>query len=591
MRKRGIWSILRKCRFFASHVRCAEMRTDPSTAAAEVMTLFQQGNTEQALQLLHAMRSQGLHSACDDTYCHLLSRCSATKALSQGRIIHAHIFKHGGSRPNSSLSYTLFCMYAKCSSLAETRAAFDNMGRRNVVAWTNMINEYAKQGPAIESLLLYEQMIQEGACPNNVTYLCVLRACSSYGVLRQGKLIHAHVILSSEEPDGLLGNAIIEMYAKCGNVEEAHYEFDLLQDRTVVSWNSLIAGYVKHSDYETAFFLFMEMELQGMEPDSITHLNILKACAASKDVVYGRLIHFNILNLGYETIPNVGNALVDMYCKCESLMDAWRTFQGIEKPHLEAWNALIAGCAQLGQAEEAFKLYNKLRLSKLDPGKVTYLSVLKACAALAAAEQGSAIHTIIKHKGLESDLFVASSLVDMHAKCGNLDEAHSLFHKMSVRSVVTWNTLIAGYALHGHAKGVFKLVCQMEKEGIHLNHATFVCLLFTCSHAGFLEEGCYFYGIMREGYCLFALMDHYCSMVDIFGRAGRLEEAVLIIRGMPFEPSSVVWKALLGGCRVCSDLSLAKHAAESLEQEDRGIFVLLSNIYAAGDIWEEELGA
>ncbi|MCO5583774.1 hypothetical protein L7F22_037688 [Adiantum nelumboides] len=567
------------------------MTMDPSIASAEVTTLFQQGKTEQALQLLLAMRSQGFHSACKDAYLHLLRECSATEDLSEGRIIHAHIAKHCRIRPNSSLLYTLFCMYAKCGSLTETRAAFDNMGRRNVVTWTYMINEYAKQGPAIEALLLYQQMIQEGACPNNVTYLCVLKACSSYGVLHQGKLIHTCVILSSTVPDIVLSNAIIEMYAKCSNVEEAHHEFNLLQDRNVVSWNSLIAGYVKHSDYEIAFLLFIKMELQGMEPDSISHLNILKAIAASKDVVYGRLVHFNILRLGHDAISKVGNALVDMYCKCESLMDARRIFQHMCKPHLEAWNALIGGCAQLGQAEEALKLYNELKLSKLEPGRVTYLSVLKACAALAAAEQGSAIHTLIKHEGLESDLFVASSLVDMHAKSGNLDEAQALFDNMLLRSIVTWNTLIAGYALHGHAEGAFKLVCQMEKEGVHLNHVTFVGLLFACSHAGLLGEGCYSYALMREGYCLLALMDHYCSMVDIFGRAGRLEEAILIIRGMPFEPSCVVWKALLGACRVCSELSLAKHAVESLEQKDGEVFVLLSNIHAAGDIWEDELEA
>ncbi|MCO5601081.1 hypothetical protein L7F22_055200 [Adiantum nelumboides] len=363
------------------------------------------------------------------------------------------------------------------------------------------------------------------------------------------------------------------------------------KDRNVVSWNSLIAGYVKHSDYEIAFLLFIKMELQGMEPDSISHLNILKAIAASKDVVYGRLVHFNILRLGHDAISKVGNALVDMYCKCESLMNARCIFQHMCKPHLEAWNALIGGCAQLGQAEEALKLYNELKLSKLEPGRVTYLSVLKACAALAAAEQGSAIHTLIKHAGLEYDLFVASSLVDMHAKSGNLDEAQALFDKMSLKSIVTWNTLIAGYALHGHVEGAFKLVCQMEKEGVHLNHVTFVDLLFACSHAGLLGEGCYSYAIMRDGYCLLALMDHYCSMVDIFGRAGQLEEAVLIIRGMPFEPSCVVWKALLGACHVCSELSLAKHAAESLEQKDGEVFVLLSNIHAAGDIWEDELEA
>ncbi|KAH7438441.1 hypothetical protein KP509_04G015100 [Ceratopteris richardii] len=481
-------------------------------------------------------------------------------------------------------------MYAKCGSLSEARLAFNNMNRRNVVAWTLMINEYAKKGPYLEALLLHQQMMQEGTCPNNVTYLCILRACSGHGVLHQGKLIHVHVMLNSES-DTVLTNAIIEMYAKCGNVEEAHHEFDLLQEHTVVSWNSLIGGYIKHSDHVTASLLFVSMEIQGMVPDPITHLHILKACATSKDIIYGRLLHYNIMRLGYDATPHVGNALVDMYCKCESLADARCAFQYMAKPPLEAWNALIGGYALVGQAEEAFELFNKMKASKLEPGKVTYLSVLKACAALAAAEQGRAIHDLVQQKGLESDLFVASSLVDMHAKCGNLREAQTLFDKISIRSVVTWNTLIAGYALHGQAEEALRVVCQMESENICLNHVSFVGLLSACCHAGCLAEGCYFFSIMIEIYCLLALMDHYCNIIDMFGRAGLLEEAVFVIKGMPFEPNTVVWKALLGACRVCSDLSLAKHATRSLNQQDRGMFVLLSNIYAAGDIWAEDVEA
>lgn len=331
------------------------------------------------------------------------------------------------------------------------------------------------------------------------------------------------------------------------------------------------------------------MEHEGVDSDAITYLNIIKACAASKDILHGRLIHSNILRLGFEVIAYVGNALVDMYCKCESLGDARSVFQDMDQPHLEAWNALIGGCAQLGQAEEAFELFNAMKHRRLEPGKVTFLSVLKACAALTALDQGSTIHTLIKRHGLESDLFVASNLVDMHSKCGNLKEAQALFDKMSSKSIVTWNTLIAGYALHGQYEDAFKLISRMGREGMHLNHVTFVGVLFACSHAGLVKEGCECFDIMIEIYHLQALMDHYCCMVDIFGRAGRLEEAVHIVKSMPFEPNCAVWKALLGACRVCSDLTSAKHAAESLEKQDNGVFVLLSNIYAAGDAWEEDM--
>ena len=541
----------------------------------------------------HVQIENSLVANREENYVSLLRRCTRSRDIDAGKLIPAHMnntFKKG--RKSSTLNYTLFCMYAKCGNLAEMRSAFDAIERPSVVAWTSLINEYVKNRDMVEeAVALYHRMIQEGVNPNHVTYLCVLKACAFLGLIHHGKYVHVNVSVNSSGSELVLGNALIDMYAKCGDVEMAQIEFNQMYDRTVVSWNSLISGYVKNHDYEHAFSLFLDMKQGGIEPDPVTFLSVLKMCASKKDLGHGKLTHSGILTAGFEEIAFIENALVDMYCKCECLEDAKRVFGRIKKPHVGAWNALISGCAELSFPEEAIKNFKEMKCETLELSRVTFLSVLKASSVLAALDLGCEIHELIKRNRLETDLFVASNLVDMYAKCGNLEEARKVFDKMSSRSLVTWNTLISGYALHGEAKEAFRLSWRMEKkERVDLNHVTLVGLLFACSHAGLVEEGYRCFETVCRGYDVQPLMEHYCCIVDVLGRAGCLDDAFYVIQNMPFEPNAAIWKAFLGACKTCYDIDLAKYVVDSLEPQDNATFVLLSNIFAAGSGWEDILG-
>jgi pentatricopeptide repeat protein len=228
---------------------------------------------------------------------------------------------------------------------------------------------------------------------------------------------------------------------------------------------------------------------------------------------------------------------------------------------------------------------------ELELGKVTYLSVLKALGALAALDRGREVQELIERSELEADLFIASNLVDMHAKCGNLEEAKKLFEKMPYRSSITWNTLISGYALDGQAMEAFRLAKRMmeeEEKGIDPNHITLVGLLLACSHAGLVEEGFACFESICRLHGVLPAMEHYCCLVDALARAGCLADSLRVIELMPFEPNSTIWKALLGACRTCCDIDFARYVVDTslAEPRDNATFVLLSNIFAAAGGWE-----
>lgn len=279
----------------------------------------------------------------------------------------------------------------------------------------------------------------------------------------------------------------------------------------------------------------------------------------------------------------MGNALIDMYAKCGSFEDAYRVFEHVPERGVVAWNAMLTGYIQHGHAEEAFNTFLAMEQEGVEPDRISFLNILKAFGSLGFLEQGKKIHSHIQTSRFESDLFVNNTLIDMYGKCGSVDVAQQVFDQMKERDVISWNALMTGYAQNGHVHETFELFHKMQSEGQKLDHVTFVSVLSVCNHAGLVDEGrCYFYYLSKE-HGIARTNEHYACMVDILGRAGCLEEAVQLVEKMPFQPSSVVWMTLLGGCRHFGNLELAKRAAETvfeLEPQNAAAYVLLSNAYA-----------
>jgi pentatricopeptide repeat protein len=222
------------------------------------------------------------------------------------------------------------------------------------------------------------------------------------------------------------------------------------------------------------------------------------------------------------------------------------------------WNAMIFGHAKCGQEQKALELFQQMQHEGVQPDPVTFVGVLHACASVLALEEERCAHEHIIQSSCESDSFVGSSLVNLYAKCGSMEDPQRVFNKMPSRNLVSWNVILAGFAMDGHGKEAFEHFEQMCKEGIEPDDITFVCVLSACSHAGLVDEGMQCYSSMSEIYRIPAKLEHYTCMVDLLGRTGHLQEPENMIKAMSCKPNAVVWGALLGACRIHGNVKMGE---------------------------------
>jgi pentatricopeptide repeat protein len=270
--------------------------------------------------------------------------------------------------------------------------------------------------------------------------------------------------------------------------------------------------------------------------------------------------------------------------------NACRVFNKMHTRDLVTWNAMIFGHVKCGQGQKALELFQKLQREGVQPGPVTFVGVLNACASVVALGNGRQVHEQTIESGCESDVFVGNSLVDMYAKCGSMEDACKVFNKMSSRDVISWNAMLPGFAMHDvHGNKALEHFEQMFEEGVEPNDVTFVCILSACSHAGLVDEGIQFYHFMTQNCMISAKLKHYACMVDLLGRAGHLQEAENVIKMMPCKPNADVWRSLLGACRIHGNVEMGERAAQQaleLDPENVAGYVLLSDIYTAAGNWD-----
>eukprot|EP01018_Ginkgo_biloba_P002677 Gb_01638 [translate_table: standard] len=433
-----------------------------------------------------------------------------------------------------------------------------------------------------------EQQLGIWADPSN--HISLLQECLNKKNLAEGKLVHAHMIYAGFRPGMFLGNTLVNMYAKCGSLVDARRVLDELTYRNVVSWTVMLAAYSRHGQYEEALALFYQMQLTGIQPNHFTLASVLPACANLAALEHGKEIHEDIIRSGFQYNVFVGSALVDMYVKCGSIKNARQVFDKMPKGDVVSWTAMIAGYAQNGHFNEALELFGELKLSDMKPDSDIFAGVLPACANLAALEHGKELHRDIIKSGFQNDIFVGNALVDMYAKCGSLEAACQVFDRMPTRNVISWTAMIVGYAMHGCGKEALQLFEEMQHSNTKPNYVTMVGVLSACGHAGLVDDGWQYFNSMSQDYHITPEVEHYCCMVDLLGRAGRLHEAQDFINKMPIIPGVDLWGSLLGACRIHKNIELGECVAErlfELDPENAAHYVLLSHIYADAGRWDD----
>eukprot|EP01018_Ginkgo_biloba_P030321 Gb_23084 [translate_table: standard] len=551
-------------------------------------TLTRERQMENFLAIFHDMFRPGV-PVDSETYASLLQVCADIKSLADGKLVHGHMLVTGIEQKNF-LANKLVSMYAKCGSLVDGRLAFDTMKKRNAFSWNVMITGYVVHDYCEEALTLYHQMQCAGFQPDNFTFPFVLKACGKLASLREGKKIHDFIITSGFEPNIFVNSALVDMYAKCGSSQLARQVFDKMSQRNVVSWTAMIAGYTQNGEGNEALKLFQQMQMEGLKPNWVTIVSVLPASVLVASLQHGKEIHAYITRNEIESTVSLENALLDMYAKCGNIECARQVFERMIQRDVVSWNSIIAGYVQNGPANEALKLFNQMPSKSVKPDSVTITSVLPACARLGALQQGKDIHEQVRRNGFESIISVGNALIDMYAKCGCIEFACQVFDGMLQRDVVSWTAIIAAYGMHGHGEDALRLFHDMQEVSLKPNHITFIAVLSACSHGGLVDEGWQYFNHMVRDYGISPGLEHFACMVDLLGRAGKLDEAYNFIKKMPIEPDAAVWGALLGACKIHSNIEIGQRVADhllELKPGNAGFYVLLSNIYADAGRWDD----
>ncbi|OVA08950.1 Pentatricopeptide repeat [Macleaya cordata] len=449
-------------------------------------------------------------------------------------------------------------------------------------------------------------------------YRSLLRTHAKTSSLIDGQKLHATLLKNglSASPNTFLQNAILHLYASCGDALSARKVFDKIPNshKDTIDWTTLMSCYARNGLPIDALNLFLVMQKESLRPDEVTFVSFFNACSRLGDLVSGSQGHCFMVKEGLPFTVTVSNAAMDMYVKCGKMRDARILFKEINDPSVVswtiilsgmvkwegvengrlifdempernevAWTVMIAGYIENGLPREAFVILSVMILDmQLELNHVTLCSLLSACSQSGDLFMGRWIH-VYALKNMEKDmhLMVGTSLIDMYSKCGRIDRAFRVFESMSNRNVVAWNAMLSGMAMHGKGVEVLGLFRQMIRE-VKPDDITFVSVLNACSHSGLVDQGCQYFRDLKKLYKITPKIEHYACMVDLLGRAGRLEEAEILVREMPIRPNEVVLGSLLASCGLHGKLHLGEKLQQELIQIDplnTEYHVLLSNMY------------
>ncbi|KAG0465480.1 hypothetical protein HPP92_019644 [Vanilla planifolia] len=504
-----------------------------------------------------------------------------------------YYFSSAFSQVSSSLlccgfSHTYGYMFHAYSSLAQQ--LLDEISQPNFPDFHNVIRRHSDERSFTQVLQVYASMLSHGFLPNGSTLNFIIKACTALPALSFGWAVHAQAVLLGFEAATFIQNGIIVMYARFREIATARAVFDKLANKDVVSWTSIMSGYVQNGYPFDALQIFRTMRIDStVIPDFIALVSALKACMDVGDLEQGSSVHVLVVKFGVEDEPDLLTTLIAMYAKCGQVHVARYVFDQVTSPEPLLWNAMISGYAKNGNAEEAVDLFKEMVARNVQPDSITLRSAILACAQVGCLEAAKWIWGSANANGFESDMFVSTAVIDMFAKCGSMALAHSVFESIPKKDVVVWSAIIMGYGLHGQVKEAIELFHGMILSNIQPNDVTYVGLLSACKHSGLVEEGRRYFYSMKE-HAIEPRHQHYACLVDLLGRSGHLEEAFMLIREMPMAPKVTVWGALLNACRIYSNVELGKYAAEqvfAIEPTNAGHYVQLSNIYACFGMWKD----
>lgn len=544
--------------------------------------------------------------------------------------------------------------YVRYGALNKARSLFENIPEKGCVSYTTMIMGLSQNDCWTEAIEVFKDMRFAGVIPNEVTMASVISSCLHKGGIWDCRMLHALVIKLLLHGFVLVSTNLLHMYCGCSSVWDARHLFDEMSERNIVSWNVMLNGYSKAGLVDQArelferiptkdvvswgtiidayvqveclseaLLMYRAMSCTGLGPNDVMVVDLISSCGRLMAIGEGQQFHGIIVKAGFDCYDFIQATIINFYGACGIISLACMQFEVGIKDHLASWNALIAGYMRNEMVEQARELFNKMPerdvfswstmisgytqseepklalelfhemiASGVQPNEITMVSVFSAIATLGTLSIGRWGHEFLRKNSIPLNDNLSAALVDMYAKCGSINTALDVFYEIrdNVSTVSPWNAIICGLAMHGHAKLSLEIFSDLQRLRIKLNSITFIGVLSACCHAGLVGAGERYFKSMKNVYNMEPNIKHYGCMVDLLGRAGRLQEAEELIKKMPMKADIVIWGTLLAACRTHGNVEIGERAAESLvrlEPSHGAGRVLLSNIYADAGKWQE----
>ncbi|KAJ8451183.1 hypothetical protein Cgig2_013955 [Carnegiea gigantea] len=562
-------------------------------------------NWADALNVYLTMKDHGNIIHNNVTLLGLVVACSQAGYLEQGRTIHGHCVR-AGLLSDFRLGTAILDMYAKCGSIESAEMLFgEGVFEKSLVSWNSLISGYSKTGYNHKAVILFKNIsAYSNLKPDSITLANVIPAYSGLGRLEGIRSIHAVILKKGLEmgADVVLGTSLVDAYGKCSDVEAAENLFACIKGADTPTWNSMLTAYYLNDNVHQGMLLFLKMLRSQVLPDTVTVVLLLQMCGQLGSLKQGSMAHGYSLTKGFSSHLKIENAVLDMYMRCSSVEASEQLFRLMNMKNIVTWNTMLSGYVKIASHSTTMILFSQMQLESVcRPDSVTLICLIQSSAALLGGHGAEVAHVFVLKLGFASATMVVNSLMDAYAKSGIIEDASSLFvHMGQTRDQCSWNVMIAACGMNGQGEKACELLKEMNEDGYEPDSVTFTSLLSACSHSGMIEEGCRYFDLMINKYNIHPDLEHWTCIIDMFGRAGRLEEAYQLIKyslnrnrfGVIPSDSGAIWGAFLEACRMYKNIELGELAGKKLLQlspQNSGYPILLSDLYASTMRWDEVL--
>ncbi|KAK0585525.1 hypothetical protein LWI29_029883 [Acer saccharum] len=541
--------------------------------------------------LLFKQKHPGLPSL-EDTI-KLLKFSADSKNLKLGKTVHALAITANESPRNENVAQatSLINFYSKCDQISLARQVFDNTRQRTVVSYGALMTGYLHNGLLLENLKLFKDMVSvDGLRPNEFVFSIIISSCSISGKVEEGRQCHGFVWKSGLVFHHYVKCALVNFYAKCLDVEMAMMVLNSLPGNDIFSYNSVLSGLIEHGRSREGVEVLVRMVSELVWWDSVTYVNAFGLSACLKDLKLGLQVHGQMLKSDVESDIYINCAIINMYGKCGKTSNARKVFDRLITRNVVLWTAMIAAYFQNGYYEEALNSFSQMEHEDVQPNEFTFAVLLNSAAGLSALGHGDALQARMEKSGFNEHVMVGKALINMYAKCGNIEAANKVFSRLIYRDTTTWNAMICGYAHNGLGREALIMFQDMLATEKSPNYVTFVGVLSACGHLGLVQEGFYYLHQLMKQFGIEPGLEHYTCIVGLLSKSGRLDEAENFMRCTPVKWDVVAWRTLLNASHVHQNYSFGSQIAKiilKMEPNDVGTYTLLSNMYAKAKRWDE----